>query len=354
MQGEDDLTPQEIEAIFRQIGRLDAVRLTGGEPFIRKDLLCILELVERYLRPIVVHITTNGFLSDRIVDLCERRDRGTPLQLMVSLDGLEGTHNRIRGSSVAWKTAMTTIESLAGRTRELNLDLVVNQTIVDRDGLQDYRAIREILRPLGVRHQAVMAYDTSATYNVETEIDVAPSQIGEFATRGKFDADELKDFLAEIEIDLATLPKPARLAKSYYWTGIKQRLLPQTVTEYLNPPCVALHSHLRIFPNGDVPTCQFNSKTVGNLRKQSFQDIWSSSLADQQRDWVRKCAGCWAECEILPNAIYTLDLLRPKVKRVETRVSHPEPATDGGSMPEACAPPVFQIIHKSPALQKLP
>jgi hypothetical protein len=72
---------------------------------------------------------------------------------------------------------------------------------------------------------------------------------------------------------------------------------------------VALHSHLRLFPNGDVPTCQFNSRTVGNLRQSSFAEVWKSVKADEQRQWVRKCPGCWAECEVLPSAIYTGDLL---------------------------------------------
>jgi MoaA/NifB/PqqE/SkfB family radical SAM enzyme len=78
---------------------------------------------------------------------------------------------------------------------------------------------------------------------------------------------------------------------------------------------VALNAHLRIFPNGDVPTCQFNSKTIGNLREQPFQEIWSSLAANEQRAWVKKCPGCWAECEVLPSAIYTLDLLKPRLTK---------------------------------------
>jgi Fe-coproporphyrin III synthase len=71
-----------------------------------------------------------------------------------------------------------------------------------------------------------------------------------------------------------------------------------------------LNSHLRIFPNGDVPTCQFNSRIVGNLREQPFVQLWQSAAAAEQRRWVRRCPGCWAECEVLPNAVYSLDLLR--------------------------------------------
>jgi hypothetical protein len=39
------------------------------------------------------------------------------------------------------------------------------------------------------------------------------------------------------------------------------------------------------------------------------------AVADRQRAWVRKCPGCWAECEVVPNALYSGDLLRAVVAR---------------------------------------
>jgi len=311
MSGEGDLSLTEVEQIIGQLPVMDAVRLTGGEPFVRTDLAEIAAIVQRKLKPLVLHITTNGFLTDRIVALCEGRDKRTPMQLLVSLDGVGEKHNHIRGSSLAWKTAFATLQSLAPRQKELNIQLAVNQTIVDREGVEHYRLLRDQLKPLGVKHQAVMAYDTSATYNLKRDLDVAPKEIGKFMTFGEFSELDLRTLFSEIEKDLDQLPYWTRRAKQYYINGIKQRLLPNSNSKISNPKCVALHSHLRIFPNGDVPTCQFNSKVVGNLRKDSFQDVWASSRAAEQRRWVQKCVGCWAECEVLPSALYTLDLLKP-------------------------------------------
>lgn len=47
----DELTLAEIEAIFRQLPLQDAVRLTGGEPFVRPDLTEIAQLVRAPERP---------------------------------------------------------------------------------------------------------------------------------------------------------------------------------------------------------------------------------------------------------------------------------------------------------------
>lgn len=77
-----------------------------------------------------------------------------------------------------------------------------------------------------------------------------------------------------------------------------------------NPPGVALSSHLRLSPDGTIPTCQFNSTRVGSLRQLSFAGIWDGEVRRRQRDWVRSCPGCWAECEVLPNAVYSGDLVR--------------------------------------------
>jgi AdoMet-dependent heme synthase len=308
MESPDDLTLPEIQRIFAQMPRLDAVRLTGGEPFVRKDLDDIARLVQERLKPMVLHVTTNGFLTERIVRFCEERDRRTPLFLLISMDGARDKHNHVRGSDNAFDHCQRTLEALAPRRKELRLKLAVNQTIVDADGVEHYRLLRDFLKPYGIMNQMVMAYDVSATYNLEREVDVAPTEVGQFTTFGQFTPEQLRELLAAVEDDLPRYPFFERLAKRYYLRGIARRLLHGQGTP--NPPCVALSSHLRLFPNGDVPTCQFNSRVVGNLRQQSFAEVWASARAESQREWVRACPGCWAECEVLPSAVYTGDLVR--------------------------------------------
>ena len=310
-----DLTTAEVDRIFAQLPTMDAVRLTGGEPFIRRDLIEIDRIVQRRLKPLVIHVTTNGFLTDRVVNYCEQRDRTVPLQLLVSIDGVEEKHNQIRGSSQAWNMVIETIKALGKRQKQLGLSLGVNQTIVDAEGVDHYRQLREVLEPYGVRNNVVMAYDVSATYNVDRDIDVAPKEVGQFSTFGELTDQNVEQLLSMIEQDLSGRPLFERLAKRYYSRGIRNRLLKKQGTP--NPNCVALNAHLRIFPNGDVPTCQFNSRIIGNLRENSFADIWKSESSQKQREWVKKCPGCWAECEVLPSAIYTFDLMNLGFSRSE-------------------------------------
>ena len=222
---EDELSLSEIERIFHQLPRLDAVRLTGGEPVVRPDLKEIHDLAVRRLKPLWTHITSNGLLSDRLVELCETRDRSVPLHLMISLDGRGETHNEIRGHESAWRKAVETLERLAPRQRELRLRLAVNQTIVSLRGMRDYPRLHMMLEELRVRHHVVMAYETSATYSLTRNLDVAPTQVGQFFSRGRFNQQELERFLDTVEDDLHDLPLPERFAKSFYLQGIRERIL---------------------------------------------------------------------------------------------------------------------------------
>jgi MoaA/NifB/PqqE/SkfB family radical SAM enzyme len=151
----------------------------------------------------------------------------------------------------------------------------------------------------------VVAYAESATYSTEREA-VVGAALGGYETAAPFEPGVLEELLELAWADLEALPPVSRRAKRYYLRGLRRRVLERTGER--GPRCVALRAHMRMLPNGDVPTCQFNGRVVGNLRRRSAAEIWASEEAREQRAWVDRCAGCWAECEVLPNALYTLEL----------------------------------------------
>src|SRR5574344_1994492 len=63
---EEELTVETI----RKLPKMNFVNVTGGEPFIRQDLEDIIR--ELYTKTERVVISTNGFFTDRILDLCEK------------------------------------------------------------------------------------------------------------------------------------------------------------------------------------------------------------------------------------------------------------------------------------------
>ncbi len=314
---QDELTLAEIERIYRQLPRLDAVRLTGGEPFVRTDLPLIAALARAILAPRILHITTNAFLTERVLDFVDEWPDDAPLHLLVSLDGLEERHDEVRGVPRSYERAIATLHGLVERRPHKELRLAVNQTVIDAEGARGYRPLRRELVALGVPLHVVVAYRESATYSLDRNRAVNDGGTSGYETFGQLSKAEIALLLEQVEADLVDLPASTRAAKAYYVAGLRRRLLGEPGPA--SPPCVALHAHLRLFPNGDVPTCQNNSVIVGNLRDRSFAEVWAGSLVEQQRRWVKACAGCWTECEILPSAVYTGDIAVHALARATRR-----------------------------------
>lgn len=303
-------TRDALRIVERLPASISVVRLTGGEPFLRNDLGRIVDALERRLRPEMLHITTNGFLTDRIVGFLEdrARRRAPKLHLLLSIDGMDGLHDTIRGVDGAFRRAEATLRAVAGNRKDWNVDIAVNQTVLDHRGIDGYGPLHALLAELGVPHHVVVAYAESATYSVENGLDLSPSSGGEYAARGDFDPILFAEFLDRVERDAAKLPLATRIAKRYYLQGIGNRML--RFRGDPSPRCAALGGHLRIFPDGSIPVCQFNAKIVGNLLEDDFEALWDRATTREQRDWVARCPGCWAECEVLPSAALHGDLLR--------------------------------------------
>lgn len=64
--------------------------ITGGEPFIRTDLKDIVR--ELYKKSDRIVISTNGFFTDRIVDLCKEFPQ---IGIRISIEGLEKANGKI-------------------------------------------------------------------------------------------------------------------------------------------------------------------------------------------------------------------------------------------------------------------
>jgi MoaA/NifB/PqqE/SkfB family radical SAM enzyme len=299
-----ELAVADVRAVFKKLGRLDVVRLSGGEPFLREDFGAIAETVLATSDPLVLHVTTNGSFPDRVDALARALPRKR-LQVMVSLDGLPEEHDRNRGREVSFAQALETVRRLRARAVHVS----VNHTVISRQSLADAAPLRAQLAALGVDLHVVLAYADSAMYGIKLRGTRATSLIQ--ASYPLHPALEGADVIGFIDDELRALPQirdwPTRLAKRYYLRGLRARLAGQGER---GPRCVALRSHVRLLPDGSVPVCQFNTERVGNLHEQSFDEVWTSPAATESRQWVDACKGCWAECEVLPSAIYTGDLLR--------------------------------------------
>ena len=119
------------------------VILTGGEPLMRPD---IAEAGEEILkRGFGWGIVSNGWFYDDAMH-CRLMAAGMRV-LTISLDGLEASHDWLRGVPGSFKHAVNAIKVMVGEPR-LNADVV---TCVNKRNLHELPQIYELLSGLGVR-----------------------------------------------------------------------------------------------------------------------------------------------------------------------------------------------------------
>lgn len=313
-----ELSVEEVDGLFRQLKRLDVVRFSGGEPFLRKDLPDLAGVAMRRLRPAGVAISTNGSFPDRVLSLARGFAAPKRLWIQVSLDGLPATHDANRGAGATFEKAMATLHGLT-ELRDSGVTVSVNHTVISDESMDESRELQARLDEIDVPMHTVLAYEDSAMYGQDRNGSAAGDLLGAaYPLHPAIDRGKARRFAAE-ELERAEVLKDRglRRAKRYYLTGLLNRL-GEPPRAFPDPRCVALRSHLRLLPDGSVPVCQFNTNRVGNAVDEGFERLWHGESCRKWRRWVDACDGCWAECEVLPSAIYTGDLLRA--------LGRPEPA----------------------------
>ncbi|MGJ9020770.1 GTP 3',8-cyclase MoaA [Campylobacter jejuni] len=107
---------------------IEKIRITGGEPLLRKDLSIFIKMISDYKSDIDLAITTNGFLlKDFVKDL---KNAGLK-RLNISLDTLD--HKKAK--TLAQKDVLDSV--LSGIDEALNLDLKVKLNTVALKNLND-------------------------------------------------------------------------------------------------------------------------------------------------------------------------------------------------------------------------
>ncbi|EAH7172716.1 GTP 3',8-cyclase MoaA [Campylobacter jejuni] len=107
---------------------IEKIRITGGEPLLRKDLSIFIKMISDYKSDIDLAITTNGFL---LKDFAKDLKNAGLKRLNISLDTLD--HKKAK--TLAQKDVLNSV--LSGIDEALNLDLKVKLNTVALKNLND-------------------------------------------------------------------------------------------------------------------------------------------------------------------------------------------------------------------------
>jgi glycosyltransferase involved in cell wall biosynthesis/MoaA/NifB/PqqE/SkfB family radical SAM enzyme len=129
-----ELDQTDYENLSRDLGEVDKIYLSGGEPFLHRGLHRIASVFYRRNRLHALSIPTNGYATDLIVRETRAILRHCPtlkLNLNVSLDGRPEDHDRLRKLPGSYQRAAATIRRLGELKREdARLKININATLM--------------------------------------------------------------------------------------------------------------------------------------------------------------------------------------------------------------------------------
>jgi len=135
-----DMTFEQIKKMSETAPQFNKLWLSGGEPFMRDELVEIIKLFYDNNKIKEISLPTNGLLTERIVEKTGQILEQCPdmrILLNFSLDGIGATHDRIRGVPGNFKKTIRTMELIKERYSD-NRDLIVNvATVITPEGYRE-------------------------------------------------------------------------------------------------------------------------------------------------------------------------------------------------------------------------
>lgn len=280
-----------IEGEWREELTLDALRkafpadpglkvsLTGGEIFMRKDIMSVLDLF-REKGYACGYLTTNGTIisEERAEALADLAAAGFLKHISVSIDGPGDIHDQARGLKGTFERTCAGLKRLqeAARRKQAPLRVSINTTVAHEslDALDQMVDVAEQLGvdAIGMNH---LMFSTPEEVAETVRIIGAPdaSVIATFIT---------PDPGLDIEVvrrKVAALQEKCRQKNVLF--DFRPKVHPQLIDNYYTPGaklegrCLYPFLHARVSFSGKVYFCPFIRVEVGDLAQSSLEEIWN-------------------------------------------------------------------------------
>jgi MoaA/NifB/PqqE/SkfB family radical SAM enzyme len=256
------------------------ISLTGGEIFMRKDIMSVLDLFRRKGYA-CGYLTTNGtIINDERADaLADLAAAGFLKHISVSIDGPGELHDAARGLKGTFERTCAGLRRLqaAARRKHAPLRVSINTTVAHEslDALDEMVDVAEELGvdAIGLNH---LMYSTPEEVAETVRMIGAPdaSVIATFVT-----ADPGLD-VAQVRQKVTALEEKCRRRNVLF--DFRPKVYPQLMDNYYTPGaklagrCLYPFLHARISFSGKVYFCPFIRVEVGDLSRESLEEIWNS------------------------------------------------------------------------------
>jgi radical SAM protein with 4Fe4S-binding SPASM domain len=298
-----ELSLDEIERISRSLGRLLWLAFSGGEVYLRKDLVEISKVFYDRNRPAIMLYPSNGLLPDLIREQTERiaaHCRNSVVVVKLSLDGVGTDHDTLRNTRGNFDKTMQTYTLLQGLLDaypnfELGFNTVLTaqnqdkaEEIVDFVGGLDKRVTHTISMVRGNLLDNGYKQVDPENYRRATEM---------LATRLRERTSGIHRF------------RGARLKAAQ--DVLQRRFIHRTLIGRDRPlPCYAGKLNLVLTESGEIYPCEILAQSLGNVRDYDY-DIMQVARTEKAVEILRSisasnphCQSCTHECNYITNILF--------------------------------------------------
>ena len=270
---QNELTTQEGKALMDQIYEVSRplLILSGGEPLLRPDIFELIEYGSK--KGLKMGLGSTGYLIDDAV--AKKLKTAGIATVSISLDShIPQQHDEFRGVSGAWEKAVNACKAL----RKNDVLVQVNTTLTHEnyDQIDDIMTLAE---SVGVENFHL--FFLVPTGRGKKLTDISPQKYEDMIT-----TTFAKVHRHRLNVRPSCAPQFMRIAKGM---GLDMR-------QWIRG-CIAGMHYCRIYPNGDVTPCPYLPIKLGNVREQSFKEIWFNSPVFKNLRNPNCLKGKCGECE---------------------------------------------------------
>jgi len=268
---EEELTLE----VIKKLPEMAFTNITGGEPFIRKDLHEIVG--ELYKKTDRIVISTNGYFTERILELCREFPE---VGIRISIEGLQEANDAIRGIPDGFNRGYNTLKKLVVAGHK---DIGFGCTVQEMNS-EDLVPLYKLSDELG------MEFATATLHN-SFYFRKTDNRIG--------DRQKVARAFEQLVNQLLKSSSPKKWFRAYFNHGLINYIYGNR--RYL--PCDMGSNGFFVDPYGHVLPCNGSTErmSMGDLKENSWEEIWNSPRAEEVRKLVRNCGkNCWMIGSVAP------------------------------------------------------
>lgn len=243
---------------LKQLGVVKIV-LTGGDPFVKKDIWKLIEMI--YEKDFIIDIYTNGLaILGRVNRLAQFYPNSVGLSIYSAEDEI---HNKITRVPNSLKKTL----SVANDLMNLGVPIYFKCPIMNHNA-NSYFTVENLAKKYG----ATVQFDITLTDSVDGDVSISEQL--------QVDGELLEIILRDPNI-------PLYVGKEAPNFGKQERNKNEVF-------CGAGINIMSITPEGNVTPCNSFPTQFGNLKEQSFSNIWKNS--NTLKNWQKTVIADYEEC----------------------------------------------------------